>query len=204
MSDFTYTVSHATLRLQDLIPSMLHTLEALDPGKGSMFTAPTTGHAMVPSHALEDEEADWWASEDATGCLESITLALEDACAGTGLEFTTLEGDGSHFVIRPAEIQHPWDSMLGEFELPFECCDDCTRPGQDASDAVAFWLAHPEVGPQFTDLDREDLERFVMDEGTDPDEAAEMDLDHLTARLLWGLCHQVMGTLEDSTRNLDA
>lgn len=69
-------ISHGTLRTQDLIPAFLDTLAELAPAHHAALCAQPFG--PVPSYALEDEDADWWHSEDASYLLEELTDLLSE------------------------------------------------------------------------------------------------------------------------------
>lgn len=96
------TVSHGTLRSQDLIPAFLDVLRGENPAAHQQMTAPGVGFAAVPAHALEDDDADWWRSEDAIGVLDSLFDAL-DECAPEGCYFGAHPGDASDFGFWPVE-----------------------------------------------------------------------------------------------------
>ena len=58
------SISHGTMRTQDLIPAFLDVIRDT-PGYVQVMNA-------VPAYAMEDKEADWWNSDDAAGLLESL------------------------------------------------------------------------------------------------------------------------------------
>ncbi len=80
------TISHGTLRFQDLIPVFCRTVELL-------------GHtpvAIAPLEALANPDADWWYSDDAV----EVHVALFDQLNGLapdGYYFGSHPGDGSDF-----------------------------------------------------------------------------------------------------------
>ncbi|WP_201243289.1 hypothetical protein [Halochromatium salexigens] len=82
------TISHGTLRTQDLIPTFLDAVRDLAP-----CAAP---FGPIPSYAQEDDSADWWDSEDAGCLLEELTDILSDH-APAFCYFGPHEGDGSDF-----------------------------------------------------------------------------------------------------------
>ena len=85
-------VSEATLRVQDLIPAFLSALRERD----SAAYAQVMVNNAIPAHALEDDEADWWESEDAHFLLEDLFDALNET-AEDGEYFGAHEDDGSLF-----------------------------------------------------------------------------------------------------------
>ena len=91
-------VSNATLRLQDLIPSFLSALRERDP---AAYTQIMVNNA-IPAHAFEDDEADWWESDDAHFILEDLFDSLNET-AEDGEYFGAHEGDGSLFGFWPVE-----------------------------------------------------------------------------------------------------
>lgn len=82
------SVSHGTMRRQDLIPVFLTVLR----------DTPEYVQVMnvVPAHAQDDEEAEWWDSDDAILFLESLFETL-DMYAPQGYYFGAHPGDGSDY-----------------------------------------------------------------------------------------------------------
>lgn len=82
------SVSRGTMRRQDLIPIFLTVLR----------DTPEYVQVMnvVPAHALEDEGAVWWSSDDAIMFLESLFETL-DMYAPQGYYFGAHPGDGSDY-----------------------------------------------------------------------------------------------------------
>lgn len=68
--------------------------------------------------------------------------------------------------------------------LPDECISDCSAPGQDASEAVAFWQEKLEFNP-----DPDQARRYLRWTGgwtaDELDEMSELDLAH---KILWLAC----------------
>jgi hypothetical protein len=89
------TVSHGTMRSQDLIPAFLDALAEVDPnGYAQMMSA---AFGPVPAHVWDEgDSSDWWDSEDAHYLLESLFDAL-DGAAPEGHYFGAHPGDGSDF-----------------------------------------------------------------------------------------------------------
>ena len=88
------SLSHATMRPQDLIPRFLDVLREHAPEK----YAPTP---VIPS----DEDHPWWDSEDAHYLLEDLFDALQDI-APEGCYFGAHPGDGSDYGFW--EISDEW------------------------------------------------------------------------------------------------
>jgi hypothetical protein len=90
------TISHGTLRTQDLVRAFLAELRRVHPSGYDQLMMPGCGFSAFPDYADDDDSHEWWQSESADWLLESITDELA-ACAPRGLYFGTLEGDGSDF-----------------------------------------------------------------------------------------------------------
>lgn len=88
-ADLDSTVIRATHRPQDLIPAFL----------GVLKETPEYVQLMnvVPAHALEDDDADWWESEDAVYFLNETLWDVLNNYAPEGYYFGSTEGDGSDF-----------------------------------------------------------------------------------------------------------
>jgi len=84
------TVSHGTMRAEDLIPAFLEKLEELDPERASSYWD------EIPEEAFEDPENDWWSSEEACWMLEELFNVLNEY-APPYCYFGALEGDGSDY-----------------------------------------------------------------------------------------------------------
>lgn len=87
-----YSVSHGTMRPQDLIPSFLDELRLLD----SAAYAQMVAGSAVPAYVWEDSDSDWWHSDDAHSVLDSLFDALNE-CAAEGFYFGSHPGDGSDY-----------------------------------------------------------------------------------------------------------
>lgn len=90
------TISHGTLRTQDLIPAFLDVLRIHNPEAYQQIMIPDAGFSALPSYAQEDDSSDWWDSEDAGWLLESLFDALNEL-APEGYYFGAHPGDGSDF-----------------------------------------------------------------------------------------------------------
>lgn len=90
----TGTLISGTHRKQDLIPKFLNAVcEYCEVEYAQLMTAP---FGFVPAYALEDDQADWWSSEDADHALEELSGLLEDV-APVGHYFGAHPGDGADF-----------------------------------------------------------------------------------------------------------
>ena len=88
------TISHGTLRNQDLIPAFLDAVAEHAPDHYAQLIAGPFG--PIPAHALEDDDADWWDSDDAGYLLEELQDLLAEH-APDYCYFGAHEGDGSDF-----------------------------------------------------------------------------------------------------------
>ena len=104
------TVSHGTLRVQDLLPAFLDTLSQLDPPRYSKIILELDAEYQrsktpvgIASYAggyckgldLCDDDA-WWSSERSDELLTELFDALDDL-APEGARFGSHVGDGSDF-----------------------------------------------------------------------------------------------------------
>ena len=85
-------LTEGTLDPQDLIPVFLDTLHQVAPSTYDQLMF-GSGHCPIPSYALEDNDADWWTSEEAGWLLEDLAEALDDRAQRVGLAFGPLETD---------------------------------------------------------------------------------------------------------------
>ena len=88
-ADLNQSVIRATLRPQDLIPAFLEVIQET-PEYLQLFNA-------VPSHAREDDDAEWWESEDCGYLLNETLFDTLNEYAPEGYYFGAHEGDGSDF-----------------------------------------------------------------------------------------------------------
>ena len=91
------SVSHGTMRTQDLIPAFMDVI------RDTPEYVQTTN--IIPAHALENKEADWWNSNEATEFLESLFDIL-DIYSPEGYCFGAHPGDGSDYGY--------WEKILEE------------------------------------------------------------------------------------------
>jgi len=90
------TISHGTLRMQDLIPAFLDVLRIHNPEAYQQIVIPGAGFSSFPSHAREDEGDEWWDSDDAVWLLGELFDSLNEL-APEGHYFGANPGDGSDF-----------------------------------------------------------------------------------------------------------
>lgn len=91
-ADLDCTVIHATLRPQDLIPAFLNVLK--DTPEYEQLVANNAG---VPSYAQEDDDSEWWNSEDCSILLNEELFIVLNQYAPEGYYFGSHQGDGSDF-----------------------------------------------------------------------------------------------------------
>ena len=96
-------VSKATLRVQDLIPAFLSALRDRDP---TIYAQIMISNA-IPAYAFDDDEDDWWQSDDAHILLEELFDALNET-AEEGEYFGAHEGDGCLFGFWPVNEEETW------------------------------------------------------------------------------------------------
>jgi L-ascorbate metabolism protein UlaG (beta-lactamase superfamily) len=81
-------VDYASLRTQDLLPAFLDILRELDaPEYHAMLIAP---FGIIPSYAMDDDESDWWDSNDFEGLKFTCTPARHFSGRGITDRATTL------------------------------------------------------------------------------------------------------------------
>ena len=83
------SISHGTMRPQDVLPALLDALAERD---GDAYAQCMN---LIPAHASEDDDAAWW-TEEAPDHIETLFDALND-CAPSGLYFGAHPGDGSDY-----------------------------------------------------------------------------------------------------------
>lgn len=92
----TGSVSWGTHRHQDLIPRFLDVLRYFDKELGEEFAQD------IPAEVWDDEEHEWWYSEEAAYLLDDLIYAI-DEFAPEGYFFGTHPGDGSDFGFWPID-----------------------------------------------------------------------------------------------------
>lgn len=95
-TDLNETVIRATLRPQDLIPAFLNVIKDT-PEYIQMMD-------VVPSYVQEDDDAEWWESEECSFFLNESLFDVLNNYAPDGYYFGSLEGDGSDFGYWKIEI----------------------------------------------------------------------------------------------------
>jgi hypothetical protein len=89
------TISHGTMRPQDLIPAFLDALAEVDPAAHEQYMLMPFG--PIPAYVYDEGDAsDWWQSEGAHYLLEGLFDALDDA-APEGYYFGAHPGDGADY-----------------------------------------------------------------------------------------------------------
>ena len=106
------SISHGTMRPQDVLPALLDALAEHDED------AYTQCMHLIPSYASEDDDVAWW-HEEAPDHVEALFDALND-CAPAGLYFGAHQGDGSDYGFWMSEED---TEELAELE---EAAGECT------------------------------------------------------------------------------
>lgn len=84
-----YSISHGTMRPQDVLPALLDALAEHDEDAYAQCLC------LIPSHAPEDDGSSWW-TEEAPEHIAALFDSLND-CAPSGLYFGAHPGDGSDY-----------------------------------------------------------------------------------------------------------
>jgi hypothetical protein len=93
------TIIAATLRPQDLIPAFL---TALRDYHGAAYTQlMAQPFPLPPAYALEDDDSDWWQSEECSWFLNETLFDALNECAPDGCYFGSHPGDGADFGFWP-------------------------------------------------------------------------------------------------------
>lgn len=89
------SISHATLRTQDLLPAFLDAVEEYAPDHyAAILVQP---FSFIPAYVTDEgDDSEWWDSEDAQWKLDELTEILNEV-APDGCYFGSYEGDGSDF-----------------------------------------------------------------------------------------------------------
>lgn len=91
----TGTVSHATMRPQDLIPAFLDALRVVAPDAYAQMMS--AAFPPVPAYVQDEgDRSEWWDSEDASDLLEHLFDVLDEH-APEGYYFGAHPGDGSDY-----------------------------------------------------------------------------------------------------------
>ena len=142
------SISHGTLRTQDLLPVFLETFMAL----GGNVPSDLECGAYIeylnwpnPATTACDDEDKFWDSEDAMWDMEALTDGLNNLCPSF-VYFGTLEGDGSDFG-----FWVDWDSMGETIENKHDGFD--WEPGEYELNSVIVRV-HSTVAIDTMDMDR--------------------------------------------------
>ena len=112
------TVSSGTMREQDLVRSFIWEIEYLEDVRL------TAEELQIPEDALEDEDNEWWDTEDASFLLNELFDRLEEH-APSYCYFGAHDGDGSDFGFWPL-----WDSINDEVTRVDELPDGPFHPDE--------------------------------------------------------------------------
>lgn len=96
------SVSTATLRAQDLLPAFLEAVSQIDELSAEYAQLAVLPFGYIPAHAMEDDEADFWQSEEAQDKVNELSDLL-DSVATDGFYFGAHPGDGSDFAFWQTE-----------------------------------------------------------------------------------------------------
>ena len=117
------SISHGTLRTQDLLPVFLETLTALGGDVPSDLECGAHIEYLNwpgPGTTACDEDDKFWSSEEAMWDMEALTDGLNNLCPPF-VYFGTLEGDGSDFGF--------WPNYDGMTEANIEGLDEFEADG---------------------------------------------------------------------------
>lgn len=84
-------ISHGTLRSQDLLSCFLEVIR-----KTPEYVELMASNS-IPSHIWEDDEAEWWDSEECSYLINEELMDVLQGMSPDGYYFGTSEGDGSAF-----------------------------------------------------------------------------------------------------------
>jgi len=93
------SVSHGTMRAQDLIPTFLEVIK--DTAEYAQLS--TLAFTFPPNYALENETSDWWNTEDCSWFLNEQLFDILNNYAPDGYYFGSHPGDGSDYGYWKAE-----------------------------------------------------------------------------------------------------
>jgi len=93
------SISHGTLRNQDLLPAFLDAVEQFAPSQYEALMVQPFG--FIPAYVQDEgDDSDWWYSEEAADKLDELANILDEN-APEGTYFGAHEGDGSDFGFWP-------------------------------------------------------------------------------------------------------
>ena len=119
------SISHGTLRTQDLLPVFLETLTALGGDVPSDLECGAHIEYLNwpgPGTTACDEDDKFWSSEEAMWDMEALTDGLNNLCPPF-VYFGTLEGDGADFGFWPD--RDSLDEALTRHDVPNPDRDGC-------------------------------------------------------------------------------
>lgn len=117
MFEHAGSISHGTLREEDLVPAFLSKLKELDPERAARIEY---NYADAIEHLMQGRE-----HFDQEWLMPELTEALEEL-APEGYYFGTAEGDGSDFGFWPT-----WECMSGVFGGAVDADNKCVCCGID-------------------------------------------------------------------------
>ncbi len=100
MNTIVGSISSGTRRTQDLIPAFLTALSAVNPAAYAQISI--LPFPLPPAYATEDDESEWWDSEECQYFLESLFETLDES-APDNYYFGSSEGDGANYGFWPFE-----------------------------------------------------------------------------------------------------
>jgi hypothetical protein len=92
-ADLNESVIQATLRAQDLIPAFLYVIKDTPEYIQIMFNP----IPFIPSYAMDDDDDEWWESEDCSYILNESLIDVLNNYAPDGYYFGGHEGNSSDF-----------------------------------------------------------------------------------------------------------
>lgn len=98
----TGTVIHGTLRSQDILPAILDRLAKDLPTHYAQLVA--LPFSYIPNWAQEDDESEWWNSEECIEKIDEIFDLLNSHGHEHGYYFGVHPGDGSDIGYWPLEL----------------------------------------------------------------------------------------------------
>lgn len=97
------SVSEGTLQNQDLIPKFLNILKVLNSDAYEAIVSPANGHSVWPHYARDNEEDNWWESQEAYDFLSTLEESISEL-SPSGFYFGAHEGDAAKFGFWPYSV----------------------------------------------------------------------------------------------------
>jgi hypothetical protein len=119
------TVSHGTMRPQDLIPAFLSVIETFDPDKEAEL-ARSIPWDRENGGLLPREDSEWWESDDCSCLLNDDIFEAMQAIAPPFCYFGSTEGDGSDYGFWPI-VPEPFEDSDNDIERCDELPENPTR-----------------------------------------------------------------------------